>query len=376
MYNKTESPEHLDGQEGFMKRLLMILFVFLLVGIFSCEVSDKENDRYGDGNQNTEDSDSDVDGDGDSDGDGEEVNDSDEPPYNGGNNNQGKDSTGCDGMDILFVIDDSGSMAEEQTNLATNFPRFIDVLDDHKTTTDSQLNYRIGVTTTGVIRNFTEKIPIPFPIPGMPNALPMSTTGPDGKLLGQVQCGLDNPWLTGPGPNVATKFSCMAQRGTSGSGTEMPFAAMESALGKKSAPGGPNEGFYRKDENSLLVVVMITDEDDCSIENGGRMELSVSGASDCNENLSKGLYTPEQMKDFLDDLTGGAGRYVFVGIGGLTSCSSAFGDASRAKHVQQLVDLCAEYGVFGNICNADLAGNLEKALSVMTLTCDEMGPVI
>src|SRR5689334_17681903 len=32
-------------------------------------------------------------------------------------------------IDILFVIDDSGSMADKQNNLATNFPNFINVLN-------------------------------------------------------------------------------------------------------------------------------------------------------------------------------------------------------------------------------------------------------
>ena len=40
---------------------------------------------------------------------------------------------GCDKMDILFIVDNSGSMSEEQTNLAQNFPKFIDVLSTYMT---------------------------------------------------------------------------------------------------------------------------------------------------------------------------------------------------------------------------------------------------
>src|SRR5512139_3843232 len=32
-------------------------------------------------------------------------------------------------IDLLFVIDDSGSMADKQMNLATNFPNFVNVLN-------------------------------------------------------------------------------------------------------------------------------------------------------------------------------------------------------------------------------------------------------
>jgi len=47
-------------------------------------------------------------------------------------------------MDILFVIDNSGSMSQEQTNLVANFPQFVSVLEA------SNLDYRVAVTTTSV----------------------------------------------------------------------------------------------------------------------------------------------------------------------------------------------------------------------------------
>ena len=48
-------------------------------------------------------------------------------------------------LDILFVIDNSGSMAEQQASLAANFPRMIDVLEQ----LDGGLpNLHIGVTTS------------------------------------------------------------------------------------------------------------------------------------------------------------------------------------------------------------------------------------
>src|SRR5687767_351818 len=49
-------------------------------------------------------------------------------------------------VDILFVIDNSGSMAEEQALLSANFGAFISVLERE----DVGANYRIGVTTTDV----------------------------------------------------------------------------------------------------------------------------------------------------------------------------------------------------------------------------------
>ena len=47
-------------------------------------------------------------------------------------------------VDILFVIDNSGSMGEEQAILAANFGSFIEVLEAE----DVEANYRIGITTS------------------------------------------------------------------------------------------------------------------------------------------------------------------------------------------------------------------------------------
>src|SRR5437870_2132665 len=48
--------------------------------------------------------------------------------------------------DILFVVDDSGSMSEEQANLAANLGAFIDTLVASPVKND----FRIGVTNTSV----------------------------------------------------------------------------------------------------------------------------------------------------------------------------------------------------------------------------------
>jgi hypothetical protein len=347
--------------EYFMKYLIFVLVCLFGILGAACEADDAPHGNS-DGDSDA-DTDSDTDSDSDTDADNDADSDSD------GDTGTGVPSgEGCSAMDILFVIDDSGSMSEEQTNLINNFPKFIEVLDNYKTSADTQLEYRVGVTTTGVTRNFTQNI---F---GMP--MPMNSVGPDGALQGQQKCGLAAPWIDGPGATVETQFSCAANVGTTGSGTEMPFAALEGALGKKSEPGKVNEGFYRKNENSLLVVVIITDEDDCSIENGGVMKISLTGGSDCNENTSKKLYTVQGIKDFLDDKTGGPGRYVVVGIAGPKSCSSQFGSAANAKRVKNLVDMCADYGVFGDICAGDLWTSLQTALETMKVTCDDMPPPV
>jgi len=268
---------------------------------------------------------------------------------------------GCRSMDILFVIDDSGTMWEEQENLISNFPLFIDVLDGYNA------DYRIGITTTSVNRTFKAQVP------GL-GLIDMDTEGPDGVLVGQGDCDLPAPWMSSVGQGIEEEFSCAARVGTGGATTEMPFAAIELALGIHSQDGGPNEGFYRAGTDSLLVIVLITDEDDCSISSGGQLIVSSNGGADCSTDTSTGLYTIQRTKNFLDDITNGPKRYLLISMAGKSECTTSFGAAIEAKRISQLVGQ-VENGYSGDICNGDLWSNLEEAVDMMGIVCEEM-PVV
>ncbi len=256
-----------------------------------------------------------------------DLDDDDDDDTDTGDYDTGPDEPeGCISMDIVFVIDNSGSMNEEQTNLANNFPVFIEVLDDYTNPSGEHMEYRVAVTTTDA---------------DIPTA---------GEFVGQAECGLgSNPWVDGPADDVVTKFACMAAVGTSGSGQEKPFVTVQEALGAKAESGQINNGFYRENQASLLVVVIITDEDD-------RSEVLAA-----------------EVKDFLTALTGGQNRYVVVGIAGPQMCSSTFGDAEEAIKIKELIDLVEDNGFFGDICEGDLSGSLADALEVMQATCDDFG---
>jgi hypothetical protein len=340
----------------FRQFTAMVCVFLSVLFVLSCDTGSDNPRNDGSGGDGDTDGDTDSDTDGDTDGDSDADSDTDS------DTETGSGTEGCTAMDILFVIDNSGSMLEEQQNLITNFPKFIEVLEEYGTP------YRVGVTTTAVNRSYKEEIPI-FNIP-----TPMSTFGEDGVLQGLGKCtGMVDPWIDGPGPDVTSLFSCSALVGTDGSATEMPFAGMEAALEKQSAAGMPNEGFYRKDEDSLLVVVLITDEDDCSVVPGGVTKVPLTGSSSCG---GPGIYDPEDMFQFLIDLTGGEGRFVVVGIAGPKACDSPFGNADNAKRVNQLIDLCGEYGVQGDICAGDLWVSLRDALEVMQIACDDIPPPV
>src|SRR5690606_34579305 len=130
---------------------------------------------------------------------------------------------GCSKMDVLFVIDNSGSMGDEQTNLIANFPMFIQVLDA------SGLDYRVAVTTTA--RNYNYTMFLGF------GSVPMSTSGESGAMLQPSGCNMTKRWIDKSDPNPAQTFACLANVGTNGSADEMPLGAIRDAFEDRMTDG-------------------------------------------------------------------------------------------------------------------------------------------
>jgi hypothetical protein len=236
----------------------------------------------------------------------------------------------CNKMDIVFVVDDSGSMSEEQSNLASNFPMFATVLQNFVNENGEHIDFRIGVTTTG--KDFTTTF-TGFPLP------PMTEHGPDGVFMNN--CGLAQRWLDSTTPNLGTTLGCRANVGTGGSSYEMPLLMAKHALDKHGSM--ENAGFLRPD--ALLGVVMLTDEDD--------------GSSSADSIM----IDPTDAVQFFDTLKGHRSRWAAGVIAGETACSSTFGNATEATRLKQFVQLTnangSQQAVFSSIC----AGNLTMALS-------------
>jgi hypothetical protein len=174
-------------------------------------------------------------------------------------NPQGSDS--CTKIDFVFVVDNSGSMSEEQANLGTNFPRFVDAIEAFRARNGQALDYRIAVTTSGISHTIT--IP-PQQVPGFPIPLPGQTIderGEDGAFQQKGACNMSRRWLQKGDSNVAQSFACVAKVGTNGPSFEMPLEGAKRAVVERVADG-TNAGFLRDD--ALLAVIFLTDEDDCS----------------------------------------------------------------------------------------------------------------
>ncbi|PRQ08923.1 hypothetical protein [Enhygromyxa salina] len=201
-------------------------------------------------------------GDGESDGDGQESS-SDSLDDGGdkldlGNTGGGSGSADdggpmgeCQKVDLLFVIDNSGSMEDEQASLVASFGGFVAGIQAELSQAES---YHIGVVTTDAYSSNGAGC----------NSLGALVTSTGGDASSNANC---QPFSSGARyldetePDLATKFSCIAQVGISGSGDEIQAQAGYQAVSPAmNAPGACNEGFIRDD--ALLVVVIISDEND------------------------------------------------------------------------------------------------------------------
>ena len=259
----------------------------------------------------------------------------------------------CDKMDIVFVIDNSGSMEEEQVNLASNYPAFIEVLEDY----DYDLDYRVAVTTTGM--DYTYNITLPIG-----GTMPSSQDGGDNGALLQ-RCDMTRSWIEHSDATPVETFACASQVGYSGPNDEMPLAAMRAAFDDRISDG-TNLGFLRED--ALLGVVFLTDEDDCSHEE----EVTLGFAEDlCDSQL-------EPVADylsFLDTLKGDRARWAVAVIAGETDCDSDWGGAAEAHRLKDFVTQTGTNAVLSSICDADLATALEEALDTFDTACEGFPPI-
>ncbi|MEZ4400772.1 MAG: hypothetical protein R3B06_12175 [Kofleriaceae bacterium] len=267
----------------------------------------------------------------------------------------------CRKMDLIFVIDDSGSMEEEQSNLASNFPMFATLLNSYTISTGETLDYRAAITTTGITANITIQPPV---IPGFPPFPPISQpqTGLDGRF--KQSCGMTRPWLERTDPNMASTFACAANVGTSGPGIEMPLRASQLA-----ATLATNPGFLRND--ALLGIIILTDEDDCS-----RTATTFETAGDnCATNGDTGLEMPSEVIATLDQIKGDRGRWAAAVIAGQTACSSTFGMAEEGIRLKQFAQQAGPNVVFGDICGGNLAPVLQQALESFQAACENFPPI-
>ncbi|HEY3447685.1 MAG TPA: hypothetical protein VGK67_15120 [Myxococcales bacterium] len=194
-------------------------------------------------------------------------------------------------VDILWVVDNSASMKTSQTNLASQFPKFIQSL----LSLQPPVDFHIGVTSTDVDN---EKLVYD---PGRDGAPPADANGTNGALHGfdfgggssgrYIACdstGTCNVPKSGGGNDAEAAFAMMSRVGTGGSAIERGLQAAYLSLNREdnlhsesptSADISKKFPFIRPD--AALFVIFVSDEDDSSC--GPYVELLANGRPKTDE---------------------------------------------------------------------------------------------
>jgi hypothetical protein len=161
-------------------------------------------------------------------------------------------------LDLLFVME--GTLNEEQTVFAANFPKLVQMLDAFP---GGRPNLHIGIVTSTVdlgVGGFGPSCPSPDPSDdGLLQNTPRVTgcSPPSGRFIVDVATasGGRNTNYSG---TLDVAFSCIAQVGR-GCGFVAPLEGMKRALDGSRVE---NDGFLRDTAN--LGLLILADEDDCS----------------------------------------------------------------------------------------------------------------
>ena len=212
-----------------------------------------------------------------------------------------------DKTDILFVIDNSPSMAEERANLQQNIGRFIQVLSR------SVVDYQVGVITPDADR---------VPGPGCSPCCDLDTDGnglPDfsgcdgGRLVAADGLRRVFPRPVSDDPEelqqkteafIADFNEVIGSLGDGGSPFERSFETMKTALSPDSevAVRALNFGFLRPD--AALAVIFMTDEDDCT--HADKTWYTQAGRDDSDCYVDPTAQPVSEFVDFLQTLKGGS----------------------------------------------------------------------
>ena len=170
--------------------------------------------------------------------------------------------------DILFIIDNNGSMALERLQLSQNFQGFFNEL------VAAQTNFQIGVTSLSMAAQSN-------PLFNDPN-----TTGYQGTLRQVKVNGVATSIITNNTVNPSQVFLAATTFPDTHLRWSQTFTVMEKALTPPlTNPGQPNAGFLRP--GAALGVIVVTNEDDQSFGTVGyyaRFLRALKGIG--NENLS------------------------------------------------------------------------------------------
>jgi len=269
-------------------------------------------------------------------------------------------------IDILWVIDNSGSMQTSQANLSTNFTAFI------KQFQTLGVDYHMAVTTTDAY----------LADPSFNNGL-SAYNATNAKFrdgfTGTYGLGHSGVFVMTPANLTNSIFQMNMSQGTAGSGDERAFSSVISALNDTTNIAS---GFRRPD--AFLSIIMLSDEDDfsgtASFYDHFVSSTSPTYVGDHNYTVAAPeLQTVSYYVGLLDTYVGNHTNYSVSAMYADTAACIATLNATApnpariiAQRMPQMV--AATNGVAGSLCG-DFATNLTnittsvvEAASVFTLS--------
>ncbi|MFH1436815.1 MAG: hypothetical protein ABIJ56_14000 [Pseudomonadota bacterium] len=187
------------------------------------------------------------------------------------------------GVDVLVVVDNSGSMAAEQSMLRDAFPGLITSIldppfdpDTGKRVHPPVRDLHVGVVSTDMGVGGYDVQTCDEPMVGDDGVLQRTPRGascaPSYPMFLSYQIGeTEEPYIDMVNA-MAQDFGCIAVLGTNGCGFEQQLEAAWKALMVHSQTGGANAGFLRQD--TILVILFVTDEEDCSAQDTSIFDIA------------------------------------------------------------------------------------------------------
>lgn len=246
---------------------------------------------------------------------------------------------GCRLVDAIIAVDNSSSMAEEIEALAGPvFDSFPQTLLDVNNGLD---DFQLGV------------------IDACNNPPYLHDTGMSGA------CGYSTGknFMVSSSPDLIDEYHCVTEftqsgymdqpDGCSGDNDDEQPANTAADVVSPPAADDQNAGFVRSD--AVLFIVAITDED----------EQPVPGRS------------AQEIVDRIVAAKGDIANVVFLGIGGDSQCDGPYGSAEEAAVLRDVANIFAasNRGLFWDLCQGDLEGAFQAAISIVDSACMDFTPV-
>jgi hypothetical protein len=338
------------------------------------------------------------------------VGDLPDDPETSGVPNPGLDpdaGIGCSAVDFLFVIDNSGSMADEQQALIDSVPAFVTSIQERLPPGSGSFHIMVVDVDAWVYAGCEDGCQRAADCEAMnqgtcdcgyPCALrTLCTAG--GTQGGDYVCGVSQPaecedvmgagivrprgrdssdracnfatgrrYMNNLEPDLHTAFECAARVGTNSSVGEKPMESMVEAIAGTGAVAECNAGFLRDD--AVLVITVITDEDD----NGPH-------AGDL-EGDSKG--TPHEWFEAIVAAKGGNEKaIVALGLIGDTDqpnpiCQPldpyTYEGAEPAPRIRQFVEMFGPRGKVASVCADSYQSFFMQTVETIGMACDQFIP--